>query len=77
MTFVINFGDEYQKIDEKFSIIRLKLVIPALENLTQAAIVLFAVETACGGNVFDLKSPNRGNGNPDRIEHQLVFKIPI
>jgi len=34
LTFVINFGDEYQKIDEKFSIIRLKLGIPALVNLT-------------------------------------------
>jgi len=30
-----------------------------------------------GGNVFDLKSPDKGNGDPDRIEHQLVFKIPI
>jgi len=57
LTFVINFGDEYQKIDEKFSIIRLKLVIPALENLTQAAIVLFAVETACGGKCFRFEIP--------------------
>jgi hypothetical protein len=35
------------------------------------------VETACWGQDFDMNYPSEGNGDPDRIEHPKVFKIPI